>query len=169
MRNETINEVQLRNIITNMVMEEIERSDINEGLWNQMKAAFGGATAGTGTRMKNAASNAATAIGNAARGAGRAMKGAYDSAANAVGNAYNNAAQGAQKRYNAAKGSFNAQRNMDKINKLIGLIDELTNDGTLHGNAMMQAVNTIKSQLSGAVSREKGTQTAYRNSLMPQA
>lgn len=40
MKIETINETQLRNIIANMVMEEIERSDINEGIGNQLKTGW---------------------------------------------------------------------------------------------------------------------------------
>lgn len=182
MKRKHINESQLRNIIGNMVLEELQRANLDEGLWNQLGAAFRGATAGTGTRMKNAANTAKTNIGGAISGAanavgrgikgaanavGTAAKNAYNTTAGAVQGAYNNAAQNVNDRYKAAKGSFNAQRNTDKINKLVNLIDSLVQDGTLHGNTMMQAVNTIKRQLSGAISREKGTITAYKNELMP--
>ena len=185
-----ITESELRNVIRDIIAEEIEHGNLDEGLWDMMKAggraignAFKGDANRVGSSMTNAASNAASAVNRGANAVGNAVNRgaqAVGRGANAVGNAVNrganavaqgvnNAAQGvknyAQSRGNAIKGMYNAQMNMNKINDLISTLDELQQSGVLTGPKMSQAIGVIKQQLQGAINRNKGAMTGWRNSV----
>jgi uncharacterized phage infection (PIP) family protein YhgE len=185
-----ITESELRNVIRDIIAEEIESGNLDEGLWDMMKAggraignAFKGDANRVGSSMTNAANNAAGAVSRGARSFGNAVgrgaqavgnavnRGAQavGRGANAVAQGVNNAAQGvkdyAQSRGNAIKGMYNAQMNMNKINDLISTLDELQQSGVLTGPKMSQAIAAIKQQLQGAINRNKGTMTGWRNSV----
>lgn len=167
-----ITESELRNVIRDIIAEEIQYGNLDEGFWDMVKAggrAIGGAFKGdasrAGSSMVNAAGNAAGAVGRGARAVGDAV----GRGARAVGDAVGRGAQAvgdyAQSRGRAVKGMYNAQMNMNKINDLIKTLDELQQSGVLTGPKMSQAIAAIKQQLQGAISRNKGAMTGWRNSV----
>ena len=175
----TITESQLRNIIRDVIAEEIDRQELDEGLWDTMKnvgRSLKGTFAGDANRVQQACQNTGRAMGNMASRAGRSVADAGrrvgQAAVNAgrtMGQAVQRGAKSAQEygqnRVNAFKGQYQANKNIGKIQDLINTIDELQADGVLSGPKMQNAINVIKDQLSGAISRNKGAITGWQNSV----
>lgn len=156
-RTQQLTEAELRSVVRNMIIEEIENGQLDEGFmdnlrggWNALRGTFGG----DANKVQQAGSQAPKALGGVARKAGQAVQGA----AQAV-------KQYGQNRVNAFKGQYNASQNITKINNLISMINELQQSGVLSGPQMEQAIATIKKQLQGAINRNKGTITGWKNSV----
>ena len=178
-RQRQLTEAELRAVVRNMIIEEIENGQLDEGFmdnlrsgWNALRGTFGG----DANRVQQAGSRAGQAVSGAVRGAGQAVQGAAQRAGQAVsgaaqkaGKAVQGAAQGVkqygQDRMNAFKGQYNASQNINKINNLMSTLDELQQSGVLSGPQMSQAIAAIKKQLQGAVSRNKGAITGWQNTV----
>lgn len=144
MKRRHINESQLRNIIGNMVLEELQRANLNEEMldeWNPfgwaknvgrgISAAVGGDVQAAGRGVSNAASavggavkGAAGAVGrgikNAASAVGGAAKNAYNATTGAVQGAYNTTAGAMQNAYDNVKQGVTTRANAFKANYQAG-------------------------------------------------
>ena len=124
MKRRYINESQLRNIIGNMVVEELQRANLNEEMldeWNPfgwaknvgrgISAAVGGDVQAAGRGVNNAAS----AVGGAVKGIGRGIKNAASAVGDAAKNAYTATTGAVQGAYNTTAGAMqNAYDNVKK-------------------------------------------------------
>lgn len=178
-RRQQITEAELRAVVRNMIIEEIENGQLDEGFMDTLRSGWGalkGTFGGDANRIQQGAANAgraagglATRAGQAVTGAaskvGQAVQGAASKAGQAVQGAVNNVQQYSQDRMNAFKGQYNANQNINKINNLLSNIDELQQSGVLSGPQMEQAIAVIKKQLQGAIGRNKGAITGWKNSV----
>lgn len=146
-RRQQLTEAELRSVVRNMIIEEIQSGELNEwwgsNMWNAAKNTFGGDVR-----------KAAGAVQDAGRAVGRA-----------VGDAYGAAKEYGRNRMNSMKAQYNAGQNIDKINKLIDNINGLMQSGVLNGNATQQAANRFIGVLKQAAGRNGSTQSAWRNQM----
>jgi len=180
----TLSESQLRSIIEEAVNDELQRIDERKGFFNSAKnmgrsifGAFrsdaertGDAMADAGRSIMNGVGNVGRAIGNAGRAvgdavgnAGRAVGDAVGNARRAVGDAKKKVKKYGEDRVKSIKGQYKAYQDYGKIEDLLNTINELHQDGVLHGPAMEQAIAVITRQLKGAMGRSKGAVTSWRN------
>lgn len=189
-RTQQLTEAELRSVVRNMIIEEIENGQLDEGFldnlrggWNALRGTFGGdanrvqqagsragqavsgAVRGAGQAVQGAAQRAGQAVSGAVRNAGQAVQGAAQRAGQAVQGAAQGVKQYGQDRMKAFKGQYNASQNITKINNLMSTLDELQQSGVLSGPQMGQAIAAIKKQLQGAISRNKGAITGWQNSV----
>ena len=169
----TLSESQLRSIIEEAVNDELQRIDERKGFFNSAKnmgrsifGAFrsdaertGDAMADAGRSIMNGVGNVGRAIGNA----GRAVGDAVGNARRAVGDAKKKVKKYGEDRVKSIKGQYKAYQDYGKIEDLLNTINELHQDGVLHGPAMEQAIAVITRQLKGAMGRSKGAVTSWRN------
>ena len=167
-RTQQLTEAELRSVVRNMIIEEIENGQLDEGFldnlrggWNALRGTFGG----DANRVQQAGSRAGQAVSGAVRNAGQAVQGAAQRAGQAVQGAAQGVKQYGQDRMKAFKGQYNASQNITKINNLMSTLDELQQSGVLSGPQMGQAISAIKKQLQGAISRNKGAITGWQNSV----
>ena len=153
-RTQQLTEAELRSVVRNMIIEEIENGQLDEGIrdyirggWNAMKNTFGGDAERVGnagrdavTATKNGLGTAANAVGDAAGAVGRGISnaagavgrgigkaaGAVGDAAGAVGRGIGNAA-GAVGKYAStrAKAFKTDMRSQMNQNKIQSVIDSL--------------------------------------------
>ena len=167
-RRQQITEAELRAVVRNMIIEEIENGQLDEGFMDTLRSGWGalkGTFGGDANRMQQGAANAGRAAGGLANRAIQAGKDAAGRVGKAVSGAAQNVGQYAQDRANAFKGQYNASQNINKINNLLSNIDELQQSGVLSGPQMEQAIAVIKKQLQGAIGRNKGAITGWKNSV----
>lgn len=188
MKRRYINESQLRNIIGNMVVEELQRANLNEEMldeWNPfgwaknvgrgISAAVGGDVQAAGRGVNNAAS----AVGGAVKGIGRgiknaagavgdAAKNAYTATTGAVQGAYDNVKKGVTTRANAFKANYQAGQNNDKIDKAISSLNDLLQSGVLHGNRTEMLVKQLVGQMGMLKGQNNAGASKATNKIRPQ-
>lgn len=188
MKRRYINESQLRDIIGNMVVEELQRANLNEEMldeWNPfgwaknvgrgISAAVGGDVQAAGRGVNNAAS----AVGGAVKGIGRgiknaagavgdAAKNAYNATTGAVQGAYDNVKKGVTTRANAFKANYQAGQNNDKIDKAISSLNDLLQSGVLHGNRTEMLVKQLVGQMGMLKGQNNAGASKATNKIRPQ-
>ena len=156
-----ISEAQLRNIVHDVIMEEVEAQALEEGWWSNMKSGMKTAFGGDVDAAKNKATGAYAK--QTAKNIGTKISDKYNQAKQNVQQGYNNMRQGMQNRASAYKQGAQLQKRNDDINKLINLIDELIQNGTIHGKQTTYAANMLKKNLQMAVRGNTGGMTMARN------
>lgn len=185
-RTQQLTEAELRSVVRNMIIEEIENGQLDEGIrdyirggWNAMKNTFGGDAERVGnagrdavTATKNGLGTAANAVGDAAGAVGRGISNAAGAvgrgigkAAGAVGDAAGAVGKYASTRAKAFKTDMRSQMNQNKIQSVIDSLAELNNAGFLNSEKAQYAYNEIKNTLMYAINTQKGQSTRTRNQL----
>lgn len=160
-----ISEAQLRNIVHDVIMEEVEAQALEEGWWSNMKSGMRTAFGGDVNAAKNKATGAYSGVKQAARNFGDKVSDTYNQAKQNVQQGYDNMKQGVQNRVSAYKQGAQLQKNNDSITKLINLIDELTQSGVIHGKQTSYAANTLKNNLQMLMRGNTGGMTMARNNV----
>lgn len=189
-RTQQLTEAELRSVVRNMIIEEIENGQLDEGfmdtirgIGSAMRNTFGGdaeragkagmdAAGAVGRGINNAAGAVGRGISNAAGAVGRGIgkaAGAVGDAAGAVGRGIGNAAGAvgnyASTRAKAFKTDMRSQMNQNKIQSVIDSLAELNNAGFLNSEKAQYAYNEIKNTLMYAINTQKGQSTRTRNQL----
>lgn len=163
-RRQQLTEAELRSVVRNMIIEEIENGQLDEGIFNFFKAA------------KNTAAPDVQRAGKMAQDAGTAMRNGYNNAVGKVRDAYNNtkekvntfgrnAGEQVKTRTNAMKQMYNSYQAIDKINSLQKQIQSMSNLFTdantqAAANAFIQRLDYLKGGLGHG-----GTQTQQQKNI----
>ena len=158
-----ISEAQLRDIVHDVIMEEVQAQMLEEGWWSNMKSGLQTAFGNDINNAKNKATGVYSGAKQSAKNFGTRVNDKYNQAKQNVQQGYNNMRQGMQNRASAYKQGAQLQKRNDDINKLISLIDELIQNGTIHGKQTTYAANMLKKNLQMAVRGNTGGMTMARN------
>ena len=178
-RTQQLTEAELRSVVRNMIIEEIENGQLDEGfmdtirgIGSAMKNTFGGDAERAGKAGMDAAGAVGRGISNAAGAVGRGIgkaAGAVGNAAGAVGRGIGNAAGAvgnyASTRAKAFKTDMRSQMNQNKIQSVIDSLAELNNAGFLNSEKAQYAYKEIVNTLMYSINTQKGQSTRTRNQL----
>ena len=142
-----LNEDELKGMIKNILKENIENGNLDEGFWDRVKGFFGGAQGSkdaqgvknTANKVGNAMSNVAQKVGNAANKAVQGVK----NAGNAVKQNVQNRMQDARN-YSAAADIENALGVLNKYAKLFGSKNSTANGYNMAKKGLENLVTALR-------------------------
>lgn len=156
-----LTEADLHRIINQCVNEALEDEGFFGNIGRGIKNAFGG----DASRAAAGARRMGNSVGGAIRQAGNAVAQGARQAAGAVKQGAENFGKGVSQRYNAAKAGFEDGQKNDKIDGVIKSLQELQQQGILHGAATNQVIKELMGQLGKLKGSNNSNAAAYRNQI----